>query len=862
MRPRSLHARAPVPAALLVASLVSLAPTPAPAFVTPFGLRVNEAINRGVEWLRGREGNGSIGGEPTGLAVLAILERRASEDWNAPALGYDGMPPDDQQLVQRTSRWIINNLEGLNGGGDIQSYAGGAGLMALSLYLATGGPDDVGAGSRVRQAVANGVNTFKNNQGRGGCYNGAWNYNGRANRGDLSTTQFAAAGLAAAKAVFDDADNTLPQMVNFLNATKDGGGHQYQCGRGTGASHAMTASGIWCYRLAGRGAEDPQVQSAMQWLQRNYRYDGQDNWWDNSYYYYLWAAAKGLEVNSRPEVPAGGLIYAEDIGGQRDPVADGFADEPRGWYYDFAWELVNSQGVDGSWPVGRGNGSNGRDQVADTSFALLVLERSLGGVCIDEDEDELCRTEDNCPAAFNPDQADRDGDGVGDACDNCPDTPNPGQLDVDNDGFGNLCDPYECLEVGPEICNGLDEDCDGEIDEDFRGMEPGQVPPCATGLPGLCAVGQSECENGVLNCVPYYERSEEVCDLADNDCDGLVDEDLRNACGECGALGEERCNGIDDNCDGVVDEAAPCPDGQECIHGECSSLCAAGECVGDLICRDERCVTACNGIECGGGRVCLPPDEVCFDPCEGVECGEGQVCNRGRCGPCDEVGCIDGQICVGGLCRANPCAGVECPLGQFCRDGGCRESCAGISCPFLKRCIDGQCVEDRCGGVVCGQGQVCRNGGCIDDPCAGQECPLGQICLVGSCADDPCGVSDCGPAENCEVACIDQACDAVCAPDWEPTSRPPPPIPGGPPPEGSDAGFENDVYGYWVDGGFTPAPPGTVPGGTPADGGDKVGDCACGVGQGGATAGGLAPWLLLLIGLGVPRRTRASRDAR
>jgi parallel beta-helix repeat protein len=84
--------------------------------------------------------------------------------------------------------------------------------------------------------------------------------------------------------------------------------------------------------------------------------------------------------------------------------------------------------------------------------------------------------DDNCPAVYNPTQADGDADLVGDACDNCPGDANSFQDDQDRDGLGNVCDadldgdgapeegdpPDNC----PTIYNNtqVDEDADGEGD--------------------------------------------------------------------------------------------------------------------------------------------------------------------------------------------------------------------------------------------------------------------------------------------------------------------------------------------------------------------------------------------------------------
>ena len=78
-----------------------------------------------------------------------------------------------------------------------------------------------------------------------------------------------------------------------------------------------------------------------------------------------------------------------------------------------------------------------------------------------------------------------------------------------------------------ELCNGKDDDCDGLIDEDF----PNKGKPC--GVSPLCGIGHFVCSpQGLTTFCGGVKPAKEVCDGLDNDCDGKVDEGFKDSDGD------------------------------------------------------------------------------------------------------------------------------------------------------------------------------------------------------------------------------------------------------------------------------------------------------------------------------------------
>lgn len=269
---------------------------------------------------------------------------------------------------------------------------------------------------------------------------------------------------------------------------------------------------------------------------------------------------------------------------------------------------------------------------------------------------------------------------------------------------------------------------------------------------GECEFGLTECVTGAIDCIGYIGPQPEICDGLDNDCDGSADDMAtcpapNNVCfaGECvlpcGA-GEFPCPA-----DYVCQDLTGPPPGRYCVPDPCAGVtCGANE-----VCdpSNGECRNLCEGVMCRDGEECRAGFCLdCFDlP---ANCTAGELCvadnlGVGQCvdNPCDPNPCAANETCNGGVC-SNECA-AGCPNGEICVGGDCEpDRCDNVNCPPGEVCdpASGTCAAGQCEGVQCLPGQICveTTGECVADPCQMTMCPAGNVCQVDPAGRPICNV--------------------------------------------------------------------------------------------------------------------------
>ncbi len=302
-------------------------------------------------------------------------------------------------------------------------------------------------------------------------------------------------------------------------------------------------------------------------------------------------------------------------------------------------------------------------------------------------------------------------------------------------------DPPTCgnsLSSQPEVCNGIDDDCDGVVDNAPIDVEM----PCGKSDVGACAYGTTQCVRGSLVCVGAIEPAKEACDDIngiDDDCDGVIDNNaavIGMACGtdDAGACADgtlqcvsgsivcvstkvpvpETCNNIDDDCDGVVDNNTTDAGGAcgqssifPCSLG--SMTCQNGSlvCTGAVNPQNETC----NGVDddCDGAidrsgnqppadsvgpcNVPPPPPPGATSPCKaGTKvCTSGSVKCMGSIGPSAPQDTCNVDANCDGMLTNQP------DLRSDVRNcGSCGKDCFAGTSHSLWTCVNGSCVFQGC----------------------------------------------------------------------------------------------------------------------------------------------------------------------
>jgi hypothetical protein len=202
----------------------------------------------------------------------------------------------------------------------------------------------------------------------------------------------------------------------------------------------------------------------------------------------------------------------------------------------------------------------------------------------------------------------------------------------------------------PESCTnpGVDDDCDGVLD-DIAGLGGGCTDSSKL---GSCRNGTLLCQPGqaTLVCVGA-EPSAELCDALDQDCDGNpVDTFDLNSEARCGSC-DVSCAATEACCGGQCMERERLEtDPQHC--GDCDHACGSHQYCCQGTCLDQRIEPTMSGSPAGDLTACNCPMDCGPKACCGTRCVD-LIKDPRNCGACGYV-CSEHQECRGGACKERP----------------------------------------------------------------------------------------------------------------------------------------------------------------------------------------------------------------